>query len=65
LVYSVENIFLLLRTRCLVDVQNSRVRIGGVGFLQMSFGLAIYVWGIVPDISDEASKALPSAKPYM
>jgi hypothetical protein len=47
-----QGLYFLAVPWCLVDAQNSRVRIGGGGFLQMSFGLAVYAWGIVPDTSD-------------
>jgi hypothetical protein len=43
-----QGLYFLAVPWCLVDVQNSPVRIGSDRFLQMSFGLAIYTWGMFP-----------------
>jgi hypothetical protein len=51
-----QGLHFLAVPRCLFDVQDTRVRIDGDRFLQISFGLAIYVWGIVPDTNEGPPK---------
>jgi hypothetical protein len=53
---SPQGLYFLAAPWCLMGVQNSRVSIGGNKFLQISFGLAIYMWSIVPDTSNAPPK---------